>query len=329
MLTLLRHPAAIVVPPLLRDIAIRVEVAGVVDLPGAIERTLAQLRLTIRIRIGPVVAEIRSSFAAIASGVGLHYAAHEVATREEFADFHVAVEARRGIRGWIRPQAIFRFDDILPFKPLAAAQAFPLLEWGLNWCVSAHCHQYLIVHAAVVERDGRVLILPAPPGSGKSTLCAALIASGWRLFSDELALIDAMSGRVVPLPRPISLKNESIDIIGAFWPGVRMNEVVHDTMKGSVVHVQPPADSVRRWSEGAAPGWVVIPRYVAGRNTELAPLDRSAAFMRLVESAFNYSMHGRTGFERLANLVTASECFRFTYGGALTEAVRVLDRFAA
>lgn len=49
MLTLLRHPAAIVVPPLLRDIAIRVEVAGVVDLPGAIERTLAQLRLTIRV----------------------------------------------------------------------------------------------------------------------------------------------------------------------------------------------------------------------------------------------------------------------------------------
>jgi predicted ATPase len=30
------------------------------------------------------------------------------------------------------------------------------------------------------------VILPAPPGSGKSTLCAALVTRGWRLLSDEL-----------------------------------------------------------------------------------------------------------------------------------------------
>jgi predicted ATPase len=33
----------------------------------------------------------------------------------------------------------------------------------------------------VVERDGHALILPAMPGSGKSTLTAALVQRGWRL----------------------------------------------------------------------------------------------------------------------------------------------------
>ena len=279
-------------------------------------------------RVGPIVAEVRSRFEAVAAAIALLYARHEVAARD-FADFHVAVEAPLGARRWIRPQALFRFEGNPPFKPLAASQAFPLLEWGLNWCVSAHCHQYVVVHAAVVERHGRAAILPAPPGSGKSTLCAALAARGWRLLSDELTLIDVANGRIAPLPRPISLKNEAIEVIGRFWPGVPMSPVVHDTLKGSVVHVQPPAESVLRSRETASPGWIVLPRYRAGAPTALEPLGRSTAFMQLVDSSFNYSMHGRAGFELLANVVAASDCFRFSYGGALDEAVRTFDALAS
>ena len=229
----------------------------------------------------------------------------------------------------MKPQALFDFAGDRPFLPLPAAQAFPLLEWGLNWCVSAHCHQYLVVHAAVVERGGRALLLPAPPGSGKSTLCAALVARGWRLLSDELALIDRDTGRLVPLPRAISLKNESIPIIARFWPDAVMGAVVHDTVKGSVVHVRPPADSVRLSHVSAAPGLIVLPSYRNGDTTQLVPLSKAEAFMRLVDSAFNYSMHGRAGFQLLADLVGASACFRFTYAGALDEAVAAFDGLAA
>jgi hypothetical protein len=45
-----------------------------------------------------------------------------------------------------------------------------------------------------------------------------------------------------------------------------------------------------------------------------------------VDSAFNYNMHGRVGFDALADVVAASECFRFTYGGALDEAAQMFDR---
>ena len=58
-----------------------------------------------------------------------------------------------------------------------------------------HAHQYLIIHAAVVEKNGLAAILPAPPGSGKGTLTAGSVLSGWRLLSDELTLIDRLSGR--------------------------------------------------------------------------------------------------------------------------------------
>lgn len=56
-------------------------------------------------------------------------------------------------------------------------------------------------------------IVPAPLDSAKRTLCAALVGKGWRLLSDELALVRLDTGELVPLPRPISLKNASINII--------------------------------------------------------------------------------------------------------------------
>jgi HprK-related kinase A len=291
--------------------------------PGELQRRLAKTGL--RVRLGPSIFSIVSTFPHVEAAVALHYGEHELAADSEFTDFHVSVLPAAGLRRWIRPQAVFRFDTNPPFNPLPAGQAFPLLEWGLNWCVSAHCHQYLIIHAAVVERSGRAAIFPAPPGSGKSTLCAALVARGWRLLSDELTLIDVETGAVVPMPRPISLKNASIAAIAGFWPGARMSPVVHETLKGSICHVQPPAASVHRSDDVAYPGWVVLPSYRAGEKPSLAPLSKASAFMRLVDSAFNYSVLGRVGFEILADVVSACDCRQFTYGGQLDDAVRAFD----
>ena len=276
----------------------------------------------LRLRTGPIVTNIRSSLAAVQRGIALHYASHEVEPSAGFADFHISVERPRTLRRWFQPQVVFRFDDAEPFAPLPGDQGFPMLEWGLNWCVSSHCHQYLTIHAAVVERAGFALILPAPSGSGKSTLCAGLTFSGWRLLSDELTLIEPESGLVVPLPRPISLKNASIDVIRAFAPSAAFGPVVTETTKGSVAHVRPPAEGVRRGLEKATPRWIVLPRYAAGAPSALTVLPKARAFMQLAENAFNYNVHGRQGFDLLARVIDGCECFEFSYS-RLDEAVEI------
>ena len=278
----------------------------------------------LRLRTGPVVTRIRSRLSSVAEGIALHYADYGVEEAEAFADFHVRIASPRSIRRWFKPQVRFDFDGASPFHPLPADQAFPMLEWGLNWCVSAHCHQYLIVHAASVEKGQRALLLPGAPGSGKSTLCAGLVSRGWRLLSDELTLIDLATGKIVPLPRPISLKNASIDAIRVFAANATLNPPVHDTAKGSVAHMKAPTDSVLRASETARPRWIVLPRFRVGPPARLEPLPRAHAFMYLAEHAFNYDVHGRRGFECLADTVSACDCFEFEYG-ALGEAVTLFD----
>ncbi len=281
----------------------------------------------LRLRTGPVVSEIRSEMPPLAEGLALLYGEYPVEATDGFADFHVRIAPPASLRRWWRPQVQFQFDGAPPFHPLPAGQAFPILEWGLNWCVSAHCHQYLVLHAAVVEKHGGAVLLPAPPGSGKSTLCAGLVSRGWRLLSDEHALVDPATGEVAPLARPVSLKNASIDVIRRFAPQAALSPVVHDTQKGSVAHLQAPADSVRRAAEPARPRWVVLPRYAAGAKALLAPLPRGQAFMQLADSAFNYDLHGAEGFRVLADLVEGCGCYELTYAN-LEDAVRIFDALA-
>ncbi|HEX7326911.1 MAG TPA: HprK-related kinase A [Casimicrobiaceae bacterium] len=283
----------------------------------------------LRIRLGPVAASIRSPMPAVADALGFHYAAHETLDEDEFVDFDVHVAWPQGVRRFVRPTATFSVDDTTTFEPLPANQGFPLFEWGMNWCIAAYCDQFLILHSAVLERNGDALLLPAPPGSGKSTLCAALVARGWRLLSDELALIDIERLVVLPIPRPISLKNAAIDVIRAFWPEAAIGPVVPDTLKGSVGHVRPPALSVERQRETARPRWIVLPKYESGAALTLSAISRGAALMRLVDSAFNYTVHGKRGFETLAAIVDRAECRALLYGGDLDAAVRALEAMAA
>ena len=279
------------------------------------------------IRTGPFNFRIISTIESVCDGLMLLYADFPLVDAGEFVDFTVTLSPTGGIRRWWRPQVRFVYDGASPFAVLPLDHAFPLLEWAMNWCISTQAHHFLTLHAAVIEREGRAVIMPAPPGSGKSTLCAGLVSRGWRLLSDELALISLVDGLITPLGRPISLKNESLKVITEFVPGVVMNQVTHETSKGSVSHMKVSAEHVKRLGERARPRWVVFPKYVPQANAELSPRSKANSMLELGGNSFNYTVHGLTGFEVLSDVITASDCYDFRYSD-LEEAVSLFDALA-
>lgn len=270
---------------------------------------------------------IVSALPDVASGIATLYRDFPVGTDSGFADFHVAVDRPAGLRRWHRPQVLFRFDGRSVFKPLPRSQAYPTLEWGLNWCVATQVNHFLLFHAAVVARDDRALLMPGPPGCGKSTLCAALVTRGWRLLSDELAMVDLEAGTIHGLARPVSLKNESIPALRALAPDAFVSAPCHDTLKGTVAHLRPPADSVQRMDVPARPAWIVFPRFETGAANALVSRERDNAFFELVSNAFNYSALGTTAFERTVDLVAQSDCRDLVYSD-LADAVACLGDLA-
>jgi HprK-related kinase A len=283
---------------------------------------------TLCLQTGAFTTRLRSAIPALADGIGLLYADYPASVGAPFADFQIHLKRPRGPRRWYRPQVEFDLDGMAPFRPLPLAQAFPMFEWVLNWHISSRAHRYLVVHAAVVEKNGRAAILPAPPGSGKSTLCAALVSAGWRLLSDELALLRLADGLLQPVPRPVSLKNASIGVIRAFAPDAVLSNPVDNTSKGTIAHLKPPAASIARAAEPARPSLIVFPRYEADAATSLAPLPKARAFMQVAENAFNYQVLGADGFAALGRLVEGSSQFEFRYS-RLEEAMGVFERLAA
>lgn len=281
----------------------------------------------LRLRLGPFVAAVQTALPDVARSVHQLYAGYPLVDEQEFTDFSVSIRRPAGLRRHWNPQVTFGLDGQEPFNPLPGDQGFPLLEWGLNWCVYGMCHQYLILHAAVLERNGRALILPAPSGSGKSTLCAALLFHGWRLLSDELTLICPKTGELVPNPRPVSLKNASIDVMSRLKPGLQFGSRIEETTKGVVAHFAAPQSALDSAERRALPGWVVLPKYRAGSPTLLEPLEKARTLMQLAENAFNYDIFGREGFDMLADLVDRSDCFTFEYSN-LQEAIALFSRLA-
>jgi HprK-related kinase A len=274
----------------------------------------------LRFRVGQFNVCLSTSVEEVADHLINLYGSFGVVSDDDFIDFYTEIEPPSTLRRYFRPQVNFSFDGAFPFKPLPYQQASAMFEWGLNWCIASHTNQYLIIHGAVVEMNGQAIIFPGTPGSGKSTLCAALVCTGWRLLSDEMTLLSSNDGLIYPIPRPINLKNQSIDVIRTRYPDRHMGTVVRDTLKGTVAHLCPPEDSVRLSAHPAKPAKLVFPKYIPGSETKLEPLAKSRAFIKAIDNSFNYNILGAAGFNCLGDLIEAADCFEFSYS-SLDEAI--------
>ena len=267
----------------------------------------------IRLRIGPFAVSIKADDDAFASTFHFLYQDFPLLSSDEPSEFRIRVDYPNGLRRWWRRQVRFYLDDVEPFEPFPSRLALPFFEWGLNWCIYEYAHEFLIIHAAVVERNGRALLMPAIPGSGKSTLCAALVIQGWRLLSDEFALIRAADGRVWPIPRPIGLKEKSIEIIGKLPGAVDIGPTFIDTRKGNVAHLRPPGDSVNRADEPATAARIIFPRFQRDAQNQIEPLSKASGFAKASDDSFNYELLGAAGFDFLSAVIDNSECFDLTF----------------
>lgn len=280
------------------------------------------------LRIGPFAASILSDAPGLLALARQLYRDHPgFDPGREFTDIRIGLRRRPGLRRWWRPQVEFIGDGQHPFHPFPLDHAYPMLEWGLNWAVASQAHQYLMFHAAVVARDDRAMLLPAQPGSGKSTLCTALIHRGWRLLSDEFGLLRPGGLEVTPIPRPIPLKNNSIELIRGFAPEAELGPDFPRTRKGRIAHVKPPAESAQAQHRPARLCWLVFPQYRAGARAELQPFPRGRAFLKLAGNAFNYKLQGEDGFATVARVVEECASLYFEFDD-LEQAVGRLDRLA-
>jgi len=158
-----------------------------------------------------------------------------------------------------------------------AAIAHTVAELGGAACATDQ--RLLVLHAAGVSRAGRGLLLIGPGGAGKTTLAAALNASGWELLSDDVIPVTP-EGYLLGLGLSLCLKAGSWPVLAPWLPD--LDRAPRVERAGQSVRFSPPPGPINRGPLLTAA--FVFPRYQPGGKSLLEPLDPVQVLQGLIEA---------------------------------------------
>ena len=204
----------------------------------------------------------------------------------------------------------------------------PLAEvkGSLLMAIIAGCYRQAdllaVFHAGVVGNGSHCIAIPGVSGSGKSTLVAALTHSGLDYFGDDLCLLHAGSGHLLPLPVPMAIKKGSWDIIGPYFP--HLLGLPTAVIAGSEVRYLA-ASQPERSLAGRPARCVVFSTYERDAGTQLTAVPSVAALQLLFETGA--WLNPPLTPERVSTFLRWVEdhpCYRLTYS-SLLEATTVVE----
>lgn len=156
-----------------------------------------------------------------------------------------------------------------------------LIQQALYQVVEYACHQIpwlAIFHAAALGDGQSCIVLPGLGGSGKTTLAAALVRSGFEYLGDETIPLRRDNGHIVPLPGPLCLKSGSWPVLAKYYPTLDAWPIYHRWGQPVRYLLPPPTDPDRSWPVRN----LIFPRYVPGSATILQPIAATMALQYLM-----------------------------------------------
>ncbi|MGH9291702.1 MAG: hypothetical protein ACRD0B_00300 [Acidimicrobiales bacterium] len=185
------------------------------------------------------------------------------------------------------------------------------LLWEVHQAAIKCLDGLLALHAGAVSLGGRGLLLPAGPGSGKTTLVAGLVRAGCQYLSDDMALIEPSTARLLPFPRPLLMSESSIGLL----PGLagRLSPELDERASGKR-QVHPASLRPDPIGTPVPVAGVIFPRYEPGSETALEPISRAAAVVEMIANSFNFAKVGGGALQLLADTMENGFAYRMRVG---------------
>ncbi len=222
------------------------------------------------------------------------------------------------------------YRDGTPRLGCAGLEELAPMAKGLAWQFGLSKDDFLLnMHAGVVAGAAGAILLPAPPGSGKSTLTAGLVAAGLDYFSDEVALLCEDDLAVMPFPLAMCVKDTGIDALAALFPEITALPM-HTRMDGKrVVYMPPPAARAAASDTRRPVIAIVFPRYVAGAPNALRALPKPASLARLLSQCMGVQRRLEARHvTRLVRWIRDLSCYELDFsdlGAAVATLVKIAN----
>ena len=183
------------------------------------------------------------------------------------------------------------------------------------------------LHAAGLCRNGRALVLPGTSGAGKSTLTVALLRSlgaGFGFLGDDTLFLARRPGglRLLAFPDEVDLTDQT----AGFFPELAslLEAPQRDGWRKRQIRAERLYGAEVVWD--CAPGLLVFPRIAGRQESTLVPIGKDEALFELAPNVLlTEQASSQAHLDILAELVSASDCYRLETGWDLGGAVQLLQ----
>lgn len=143
-------------------------------------------------------------------------------------------------------------------------------------------HGYFLVHAFAAGHNGRAVLFVGPSGSGKTTSGLSLILGGWRLFANDILLLQKRPSAVYALPTPgtAGVRARTLQLLPKLAPLLKTARFVDDRYE---LTNQKLANG--RWPSPAPISTIYFPQIDDRPYTKIASLSRALCLARLMEES--------------------------------------------
>ena len=184
-----------------------------------------------------------------------------------------------------------------------------------------------LVHAGLVSKSGRGVLLAGPGGSGKSTSAITSACAGFDYLSEDLVALEALpdDGFVGhSLYSSTFIEPDHLKRFALFNGHAINGRYSYETKLLVLLSQIAPL----RFARACRIHAVVLPRVLHLPASRLRPASKGEALLTLAPSSLlvGEKSHGLQGFNKLAKLVEQVPCYWLELGGALDEIPGVLER---
>jgi hypothetical protein len=172
------------------------------------------------------------------------------------------------------------------------------------------CRDGLMLHAALVSKQGRGLMIGGVSGAGKSSLAAWFIQQGWTYHGDEQMYADATDRHWEGFVRPLCFKDDWASIFPAM---VTQRESVAKVGGQTLVPANMFGQEFRP-EVSVRPGVMLFPTFRKGSDFSLKRLPAGRTTIRLVQSILNGGNLIHRGVAQAAEIARACPGYDMIYG---------------
>ena len=170
---------------------------------------------------------------------------------------------------------------------------------------------HLVLHSALVIKNGAALVLPGHRKSGKSTLVISLLKHGFKYYSDEIAAINSESLRATGFPRVLTIRENTLSLFPSLKPEINCYSLkLNNGHNSAKVNLGIPSKRVLAPLSKSFPiSSIIFPKYSSNGNSSMSDMKNSTAVLNLMGNTLNQGSFVDKGFKAASSVVRNIKCY--------------------